>query len=86
MNMSAKWQPWAMLSAALKSATVYLAEGHITCGHCRNCRAGGVVTCVAIRPGVGVNRPGAFAEYLVIPAENAFKLPDNISDDMGGYF
>ncbi len=32
--------------------------------------------------GVGVNRPGCFAEYLVIPAFNAFKIPDNISDDL----
>ena len=31
---------------------------------------------------LGVNRPGAFAEYLVIPADNAFKLPDDVTDDM----
>ena len=56
-------------------------EGHITCGHCRNCRAGRRHLCRnAI--GVGVNRPGAFAEYLAIPAENAFKLPDSIGDDI----
>ena len=56
-------------------------EGHITCGHCRNCRAGRRHLCRnAI--GVGVNRPGAFAEYLAIPAENAFKLPDTISEDI----
>jgi threonine 3-dehydrogenase len=56
-------------------------EGHITCGHCRNCRAGRRHLCRnAI--GVGVNRPGAFAEYLAIPAENAFKLPDAISEDI----
>ena len=60
-------------------------EGHITCGHCRNCRAGRRHLCRnAI--GVGVNRPGAFAEYLVIPAENAFKLPDDISDDLAAIF
>ncbi|WP_305858005.1 L-threonine 3-dehydrogenase [Balneatrix alpica] len=56
-------------------------EGHITCGHCRNCRAGKRHLCRETL-GVGVNRPGAFAEYLVIPAENAFKLPDNVSDDL----
>ncbi|WP_404401203.1 L-threonine 3-dehydrogenase [Idiomarina seosinensis] len=56
-------------------------EGHITCGHCRNCRAGRRHLCRNTY-GVGVNRPGAFAEYLVIPAENAFKLPDDVSDDM----
>jgi threonine 3-dehydrogenase len=36
--------------------------------------------------GVGVNRPGCFAEYLVIPAFNAFKIPDNISDDLASIF
>lgn len=56
-------------------------EGHITCGHCRNCRAGRRHLCPNTI-GVGVNRPGAFAEYLVIPAENAYKIPDNISDDV----
>lgn len=56
-------------------------EGHITCGHCRNCRAGHRHLC-RNTDGVGVNRPGAFAEYLVIPAVNAFPIPDNISDDM----
>ncbi|WP_417227878.1 L-threonine 3-dehydrogenase [Amphritea sp.] len=56
-------------------------EGHIVCGHCRNCRAGKQHLCRET-VGVGVNRPGAFAEYLVIPASNAFNLPDSISDEM----
>lgn len=60
-------------------------EGHITCGHCRNCRAGRRHLC-RNSVGVGVNRAGAFAEYLVIPAVNAFKLPDDISDDMAAIF
>ena len=60
-------------------------EGHITCGHCRNCRAGRVHLC-RNTVGVGVNRQGAFAEYLVIPAYNAFKIPDNISDDLAAIF
>ncbi|MCH8553229.1 MAG: L-threonine 3-dehydrogenase [Natronospirillum sp.] len=60
-------------------------EGHITCGHCRNCRAGRRHLC-RNTIGVGVNRPGAFAEYLVIPAFNAFKIPDNISDDLASIF
>ncbi|HAG29584.1 L-threonine 3-dehydrogenase [Alteromonas macleodii] len=60
-------------------------EGHITCGHCRNCRAGRVHLCRNTE-GVGVNRPGAFAEYLVIPAFNAFKIPGNISDDLASIF
>jgi len=60
-------------------------EGHITCGHCRNCRGGRTHLCRnAI--GVGVNRQGCFAEYLVIPAVNAFKIPDNISDELAAIF
>ena len=57
------------------------AEGHITCGVCRNCRAGRRHLCMNT-VGVGVNRPGAFAEYLSVPAFNVFKLPVTISDDM----
>ena len=57
------------------------AEGHITCGTCRNCRAGRRHLCQSTT-GVGVNRAGAFAEYLAVPAFNVFKLPDAISDDM----
>ncbi len=60
-------------------------EGHITCGHCRNCRAGRRHLCRNTQ-GVGVNRAGAFAEYLVIPAFNAFKLPDEVTDDMAAIF
>jgi threonine 3-dehydrogenase len=59
-------------------------EGHITCGHCRNCRAGRRHLC-RNTVGVGVNRPGCFAEYLVIPAVNAFPLPDDISDDVAAF-
>lgn len=60
-------------------------EGHITCGHCRNCRAGRRHLC-RNTVGVGVDRTGAFGEYLVIPAVNAFKLPDDISDDLAAIF
>lgn len=60
-------------------------EGHITCGYCRNCRAGRVHLC-RNTIGVGVNREGSFAEYLVIPAFNAFKIPDNIPDDIASIF
>ena len=60
-------------------------EGHITCGHCRNCRAGRRHLC-RNTIGVGVNRPGCFAEYLSLPAVNAFKLPGNISDDLAAVF
>lgn len=57
-------------------------EGHVTCGHCRNCRAGRRRFC-RNTVGVGVNRPGAFADYLVIPAVNAFPIPDEIPDRIG---
>jgi threonine 3-dehydrogenase len=60
-------------------------EGHITCGFCRNCRAGRRHLC-RNTVGVGVNREGAFAEYLVIPAFNAFKIPPEISDDLAAIF
>jgi len=56
-------------------------EGHIVCGHCRNCRAGRRHLC-RNTVGVGVNRPGAFADYLVIPAMNAFPIPDDIPDEI----
>ncbi|MDA3956571.1 L-threonine 3-dehydrogenase [Oceanispirochaeta sp.] len=60
-------------------------EGHITCGFCRNCRAGRIHLC-RNTIGVGVNRTGAFAEYLVIPAYNAFKIPDNIPGRLAAIF
>jgi threonine 3-dehydrogenase len=56
-------------------------EGHITCGYCRNCRAGRRHLC-RNTIGVGVNRPGCFAEYLSLPAGNAFKLPEAIDDEI----
>ncbi len=55
-------------------------EGHITCGLCRNCRAGKRHLCRNTL-GVGVNRPGCFAEYLSLPASNVLALPDNITAD-----
>lgn len=55
-------------------------EGHLVCGHCRSCRAGQRHLCIHTQ-GVGVNRPGCFAEFLSLPATNVFPLPDGISDD-----
>ncbi|HET7753568.1 MAG TPA: L-threonine 3-dehydrogenase [Anaeromyxobacteraceae bacterium] len=60
-------------------------EGHITCGFCRNCRAGRRHLC-RHTVGVGVNRQGAFAEYLVIPATNVYRIPDDIPDDIAAIF
>jgi threonine 3-dehydrogenase len=55
-------------------------EGHLVCGMCRNCRAGARHLCIHTL-GVGVNRPGCFAEYLSIPASNVFPIPAGITDD-----
>jgi threonine 3-dehydrogenase len=60
-------------------------EGHITCGHCRNCRAGRRHLCRNTK-GVGVNRQGCFAEYLCLPASNAFKMPSDIPDEIASIF
>ncbi|MDZ7749666.1 MAG: alcohol dehydrogenase catalytic domain-containing protein [Halofilum sp. (in: g-proteobacteria)] len=60
-------------------------EGHIVCGVCRNCRAGRGQLCHNTR-GVGVHRPGAFAEYLVLPEENVVAIPDDIPDDVAAIF
>jgi len=56
-------------------------EGHIVCGHCRNCLAGRRHLCPNTQ-GVGVNRTGAFAEYLSIPAVNAYKVDPSIPEDV----
>src|ERR1044072_1856473 len=56
-------------------------EGHVTGGHCRNCKAGRREFCHN-HTGVGVTRPGAFADYVVIPAQNVFVVPDHISPDV----
>lgn len=56
-------------------------EGHVTCGHCRNCRAGRRHLCRNSQ-GLGVNRPGAFAELLALPAANVFPVPDGIPDEI----
>lgn len=60
-------------------------EGHIVCGQCRNCLGGKQHLCINT-VGVGVNRTGAFAEYLVIPEKNVFKLPEHVSDEVAAIF
>jgi threonine 3-dehydrogenase len=59
-------------------------EGHITCGYCRKCRGGRQHLCRNCR-GIGVNRNGCFAEYLVHPARNAVHVPDAVSDDVAAF-
>ncbi len=61
------------------------AEGHIICHHCRNCRAGKRHLCRNTK-GVGIHRPGAFAEYVAVPAYNIFKISDVISDEIAACF
>ncbi|MGD2089668.1 MAG: L-threonine 3-dehydrogenase [Candidatus Aminicenantes bacterium] len=56
-------------------------EGHIACGHCRNCRRGKNHVCQNII-GIGVNRDGVFAEYAVIPASNIILANQRINDDL----
>ena len=58
------------------------AEGHVTCGYCRNCRAGRRHYCRNAE-GIGVNRPGSFADRVSVPAGNVFPLPDDVTDDVG---
>ncbi len=60
-------------------------EGHIACGSCRNCKAGRRHLCRK-NIGVGVTRQGCFAEYLSIPAVNAYPIPPEINDDLASIF
>ncbi len=61
------------------------AEGHVVCGHCRNCRAGKPHLCPKTE-GIGVNRNGAFAEYVVVPASNLWPIPDEIAPELAAFF
>jgi len=60
-------------------------EGHSVCGYCRNCRAGRRHMCIRT-VGLGVNRDGAFADYVVIPASNVWVQPDWVDPDLGAIF
>ncbi|MCI6464121.1 MULTISPECIES: L-threonine 3-dehydrogenase [Faecalicatena] len=60
-------------------------EGHIVCGKCRNCLAGQPHLCRNTQ-GVGVNRDGAFAEYLVIPAKNVWRCSSSIDEELYSCF
>ena len=60
-------------------------EGHITCGTCRNCRAGRGHLCRNTL-GVGVNRPGAFAEYLCLPECNVVPIPEDVPEEIAAIF
>ncbi len=60
-------------------------EGHIVCGHCRNCRAGNGHWCKFTK-GVGVQRDGAFAEYVCIPEHNVIPIPETMDEDIVSFF
>ncbi len=60
-------------------------EGHIVCGRCRNCRAGRRHLCPNTK-GVGVNRPGAFAEYLSIPVSNVWHCDPSLPKEIFSIF
>ncbi len=61
------------------------AEGHVVCGVCRNCRAGKPHLCPHTE-GIGVNRDGGFAEYVVVPASNLWPIPDEIPSELAAFF
>jgi threonine 3-dehydrogenase len=61
------------------------AEGHVVCGVCRNCRAGKPHLCPNTE-GIGVNRDGGFAEYVVVPATNLWPIPDEIPSELAAFF
>ena len=60
-------------------------EGHVVCNTCRNCRAGRGQLCRNTL-GVGVHRPGSFAEYVCIPESNVVPIPDDIPDEIAAIF
>ena len=60
-------------------------EGHVTCGHCRNCMAGRRHLCTQIQ-GLGVDRPGAFAEYVALPVANIWRHHPGIDKDVAAIF
>ena len=60
-------------------------EGHVVCGRCRNCLAGRRHLCAYTR-GVGVNRPGAFAEYIALPMTNIWRHHDTVNREVAAIF
>jgi threonine 3-dehydrogenase len=60
-------------------------EGHVVCGRCRNCMAGRRHLCKESK-GIGVNRPGAFAEYVSIPSANVWEHPAEVDDEIAAIF
>lgn len=71
--------------ADFKPGDIVSGEGHVVCGRCRNCLAGRRHLCAHVM-GVGVNRPGAFAEYLVLPVTNVWLHAPSIDLDVASIF
>jgi threonine 3-dehydrogenase len=68
-----------------KPGHIVSGEGHVVCGRCRNCMAGRRHLCKETR-GVGVNRPGAFAEYIALPMTNVWHHAAGIDPDVASIF
>ena len=78
----------AALGAGVTGLTVGMrvsGEGHITCGHCRNCHTGNIQWCKNTK-GVGVDRDGAFAEYVCIPEKNVIIIDPQLDEDVVAFF
>ena len=68
-----------------KTGDIVSGEGHVVCGRCRNCMAGRRHLCADTK-GIGVNRPGAFAEYLSLPMTNVWLHDPSIDRDVASIF
>jgi threonine 3-dehydrogenase len=68
-----------------KPGDIVSAEGHVVCGRCRNCLAGRRHLCKDTK-GIGVNRPGAFAEYIVVPMTNVWRHHHDVDLDVASIF
>src|SRR5687767_5906088 len=71
--------------ADFRRGDVVSAEGHVVCGRCRNCLAGRRHLCADTK-GIGVNRAGAFAEYISVPMTNVWQHGDGIDRDVAAIF
>jgi threonine 3-dehydrogenase len=71
--------------ADFRPGQIVSGEGHVVCGRCRNCLAGRRHLCAETK-GIGVDRPGAFAEYLVLPMTNVWVHPSDIDPDVAAIF
>lgn len=71
--------------ADFRPGEIVSGEGHVVCGRCRNCMAGRRHLCKDTK-GIGVNRPGAFAEYISLPMANVWHHADDIDRDLAAIF